>query len=90
MQDTFSTCDAEERCALCSRCLLTLSAFLLKSRTFLLQPSVNWVVPMSEKVRYDDIFVKTDTDMDGFVSGQEVKDIFMHSGLSQNLLAHIW
>uniref|UniRef100_A0A8B9CC48 Epidermal growth factor receptor substrate 15-like 1 n=1 Tax=Anser brachyrhynchus TaxID=132585 RepID=A0A8B9CC48_9AVES len=53
-------------------------------------PSVNWVVPMSEKVRYDDIFVKTDTDMDGFVSGQEVKDIFMHSGLSQTLLAHIW
>uniref|UniRef100_A0A8C9EWG2 Epidermal growth factor receptor pathway substrate 15-like 1 n=1 Tax=Pavo cristatus TaxID=9049 RepID=A0A8C9EWG2_PAVCR len=54
------------------------------------QPSVNWVVPMSEKLRYDDIFLKTDTDMDGFVSGQEVKDIFMHSGLSQNLLAHIW
>ncbi|KFZ53131.1 Epidermal growth factor receptor substrate 15-like 1, partial [Podiceps cristatus] len=53
-------------------------------------PSVNWVVPMSEKVRYDEIFLKTDTDMDGFVSGQEVKDIFMHSGLSQNLLAHIW
>ncbi|KFQ10350.1 Epidermal growth factor receptor substrate 15-like 1, partial [Leptosomus discolor] len=53
-------------------------------------PSVNWVVPVSEKVRYDDIFLKTDTDMDGFVSGQEVKDIFMHSGLSQNLLAHIW
>lgn len=57
---------------------------------FVLQPSVNWVVPMSEKARYDEIFLKTDTDMDGFVSGQEVKDIFMHSGLSQNLLAHIW
>ncbi|NWI77647.1 EP15R factor, partial [Dryoscopus gambensis] len=54
------------------------------------QPAVNWVVPMSEKVRYDEIFLKTDTDIDGFVSGQEVKDIFMHSGLSQNLLAHIW
>ncbi|NXL72150.1 EP15R factor, partial [Leptocoma aspasia] len=54
------------------------------------QPAVNWVVPTSEKVRYDEIFLKTDTDMDGFVSGQEVKDIFMHSGLSQNLLAHIW
>ncbi|KAM7080989.1 epidermal growth factor receptor substrate 15-like 1 isoform 3-T3 [Ciconia maguari] len=54
------------------------------------QPCVNWVVPTSEKVRYDEIFLKTDTDMDGFVSGQEVKDIFMHSGLSQNLLAHIW
>ncbi|NWR21814.1 EP15R factor, partial [Emberiza fucata] len=54
------------------------------------QPAVNWVVPVPEKVRYDEIFLKTDTDMDGFVSGQEVKDIFMHSGLSQNLLAHIW
>ncbi|XP_039371359.1 epidermal growth factor receptor substrate 15-like 1 isoform X6 [Mauremys reevesii] len=54
------------------------------------QPSVNWVVPMSDKVRYDEIFLKTDMDMDGYVSGQEVKDIFMHSGLSQNLLAHIW
>ncbi|KAJ7419783.1 hypothetical protein BTVI_24198 [Pitangus sulphuratus] len=53
-------------------------------------PAVNWVVPLAEKVRYDEIFLKTDTDMDGFVSGQEVKDIFMHSGLSQNLLAHIW
>uniref|UniRef100_A0A452HYM6 Uncharacterized protein n=1 Tax=Gopherus agassizii TaxID=38772 RepID=A0A452HYM6_9SAUR len=53
-------------------------------------PSVNWVVPISDKVRYDEIFLKTDMDMDGYVSGQEVKDIFMHSGLSQNLLAHIW
>uniref|UniRef100_A0A8C3HPN3 Epidermal growth factor receptor substrate 15-like 1 n=1 Tax=Chrysemys picta bellii TaxID=8478 RepID=A0A8C3HPN3_CHRPI len=53
-------------------------------------PSVNWVVPMSDKVRYDEIFLKTDMDMDGYVSGQEVKDIFIHSGLSQNLLAHIW
>ncbi|CAM5177249.1 unnamed protein product [Eretmochelys imbricata] len=54
------------------------------------QPSVNWVVPLSDKVRYDEIFLKTDMDMDGYVSGQEVKDIFIHSGLSQNLLAHIW
>ncbi|XP_030583209.1 epidermal growth factor receptor substrate 15-like 1 isoform X3 [Archocentrus centrarchus] len=54
------------------------------------QHSVNWVVPVSERGRYDDIFLKTDADMDGFVSGQEVKEIFMQSGLSQNLLAHIW
>uniref|UniRef100_A0A8C1AHD4 Epidermal growth factor receptor pathway substrate 15-like 1a n=1 Tax=Cyprinus carpio carpio TaxID=630221 RepID=A0A8C1AHD4_CYPCA len=52
--------------------------------------SVNWVVPVADRGRYDDIFLKTDTDLDGFVSGQEVKDIFMHSGLPQNLLAHIW
>uniref|UniRef100_A0A8C6MCU3 Epidermal growth factor receptor pathway substrate 15-like 1a n=1 Tax=Nothobranchius furzeri TaxID=105023 RepID=A0A8C6MCU3_NOTFU len=54
------------------------------------QHSLNWVVPLSERGRYDDIFLKTDADLDGFVSGLEVKDIFMQSGLSQNLLAHIW
>ncbi|XP_029904997.1 epidermal growth factor receptor substrate 15-like 1 isoform X3 [Myripristis murdjan] len=54
------------------------------------QHSVNWVVPVSDRSRYDDIFLKTDADLDGFVSGQEVKDIFMHSGLPQNILAHIW
>nr|XP_020636874.1 epidermal growth factor receptor substrate 15-like 1 [Pogona vitticeps] len=55
-----------------------------------LSPSANWVVPLGDKARYDEIFLKTDLDMDGFVSGLEVKDIFMHSGLSQNVLAHIW
>ncbi|KAJ8408260.1 hypothetical protein AAFF_G00256740 [Aldrovandia affinis] len=54
------------------------------------QHSVHWVVPVADRGRYDDIFLKTDADLDGFVSGQEVKDIFMHSGLPQNLLAHIW
>uniref|UniRef100_A0A8C7GAE8 Epidermal growth factor receptor pathway substrate 15 like 1 n=1 Tax=Oncorhynchus kisutch TaxID=8019 RepID=A0A8C7GAE8_ONCKI len=54
------------------------------------QHSVNWVVPVTDRGRYDDIFLKTDLDVDGFVSGMEVKDIFMHSGLPQNLLAHIW
>ncbi|XP_072294654.1 epidermal growth factor receptor substrate 15-like 1 [Eucyclogobius newberryi] len=54
------------------------------------QQTVNWVVPVSERGRYDDIFLKTDADMDGYVSGLEVKDIFMQSGLSQNVLAHIW
>ncbi|XP_056132890.1 epidermal growth factor receptor substrate 15-like 1 [Lampris incognitus] len=54
------------------------------------QHSVNWVVPLSDRGRYDDIFLKTDADLDGFVSGQEVKEIFMHSGLPQNILAHIW
>ncbi|KAM8889938.1 epidermal growth factor receptor substrate 15-like 1 isoform 2-T2 [Synchiropus picturatus] len=54
------------------------------------QHSINWVVPVSDRGRYDDIFLKTDADLDGFVSGLEVKEIFMQSGLSQNLLAHIW
>uniref|UniRef100_A0A8D2ZW27 Epidermal growth factor receptor substrate 15-like 1 n=1 Tax=Scophthalmus maximus TaxID=52904 RepID=A0A8D2ZW27_SCOMX len=54
------------------------------------QHSLNWVVPVSDRGRYDDIFLKTDADLDGFVSGLEVKEIFMQSGLSQNVLAHIW
>lgn len=54
------------------------------------QHALTWVVPVADRGRYDDIFLKTDTDLDGFVSGQEVKEIFMHSGLSQSLLAHIW
>uniref|UniRef100_A0A672KAT9 Epidermal growth factor receptor pathway substrate 15 like 1 n=1 Tax=Sinocyclocheilus grahami TaxID=75366 RepID=A0A672KAT9_SINGR len=54
------------------------------------QHSVNWVVPVIDRGRYDDIFLKTDTDLDGFVSGQEVKEIFMQSSLPQNLLAYIW
>lgn len=70
------------------------SVCLLKANEFFLfksfQPSANWVVPLTDKVRYDEIFLKTDLDLDGFVSGLEVKDIFMHSGLSQNVLAHIW
>ncbi|XP_057395874.1 epidermal growth factor receptor substrate 15-like 1 isoform X8 [Balaenoptera acutorostrata] len=54
------------------------------------QPTVNWVVPVADRMRFDEIFLKTDLDLDGCVSGQEVKEIFMHSGLTQNLLAHIW
>ncbi|XP_032989315.1 epidermal growth factor receptor substrate 15-like 1 isoform X3 [Rhinolophus ferrumequinum] len=54
------------------------------------QPTVNWVVPVADKMRFDEIFLKTDLDLDGYVSGLEVKEIFMHSGLTQNLLAHIW
>lgn len=54
------------------------------------QHMVTWVVPVSDRSRYDDIFLKTDADLDGFVSGHEVKEIFMQSGLSQNVLAHIW
>ena len=36
------------------------------------------------------MFRKADLDMDGFVSGQEIRDIFLQSGLQNNVLAHIW
>ncbi|KAI1883029.1 hypothetical protein AGOR_G00241030 [Albula goreensis] len=54
------------------------------------QPSVNWVVPVADRGRYDEIFLKLDSDLDGLVGGVEVKEIFMQSGLPQASLAHIW
>ena len=52
--------------------------------------SVNWVVPLADRGRYDDLFLKTDTDMDGLVTGTEVIEIFMLSSLPQTMLAQIW
>jgi len=36
------------------------------------------------------MFEKADTDRDGFVSGAEIKGIFLKSGLAQPVLARIW
>ncbi|XP_038189907.1 epidermal growth factor receptor substrate 15 isoform X2 [Arvicola amphibius] len=49
-----------------------------------------WVVSPVEKAKYDEIFLKTDKDMDGYVSGQEVRETFLKTGLPSVLLAHIW
>ncbi|XP_043942018.1 epidermal growth factor receptor substrate 15 isoform X2 [Protopterus annectens] len=51
---------------------------------------VQWVVSPAEKVEYDKIFLTADKDMDGFVSGIEVRDIFINTGLPSSTLAHIW
>uniref|UniRef100_A0A4W6EGK0 Epidermal growth factor receptor pathway substrate 15 like 1 n=1 Tax=Lates calcarifer TaxID=8187 RepID=A0A4W6EGK0_LATCA len=53
-------------------------------------PAVNWVVPVADRERYNDIFKQTDTDNDGLVTGTEVIEIFMQSSLSQTMLAQIW
>uniref|UniRef100_A0A8C7EUT8 Epidermal growth factor receptor pathway substrate 15 n=1 Tax=Neovison vison TaxID=452646 RepID=A0A8C7EUT8_NEOVI len=53
-------------------------------------PLRHWVVSPAEKAKYDEIFLKTDKDMDGFVSGLEVREIFLKTGLPSTLLAHIW
>lgn len=55
-----------------------------------LQPAVNWVVPVVDRERYDEIFKKMDMDNDGLVNGTEVIEIFMQSSLSQTMLAQIW
>lgn len=52
--------------------------------------SSEWVVSLIEKLKYDEIFEKSDLDRDGLVSGAEIKDIFLQSGIPQNCLAHIW
>ncbi|XP_073999615.1 epidermal growth factor receptor pathway substrate 15 isoform X2 [Rhodnius prolixus] len=58
------------------------------------QPAVNgglnWVVNAEEKIKFDQLFQMTDLDKDGFVSGHEIKDIFLQSGVPQTVLANIW
>lgn len=49
-----------------------------------------WVVTTLERCRYEEIFNKSDMDRDGLVSGHEIKEVFIQSGLAQNVLAHIW
>ncbi|XP_042272248.1 epidermal growth factor receptor substrate 15-like 1 isoform X1 [Thunnus maccoyii] len=49
-----------------------------------------WVVSPADKTKYDELFNKTDGDMDGLVSGPEVRDIFLKTGLPSATLARIW
>ncbi|XP_036970253.1 epidermal growth factor receptor substrate 15 isoform X2 [Acanthopagrus latus] len=49
-----------------------------------------WVVSPTDKAKYDELFNKTDGDMDGLVSGPEVRDIFLKTGLPSATLARIW
>lgn len=44
----------------------------------------------ADKAKYDELFTKTDADMDGLVSGPEVRDIFLKTGLPSATLARIW
>ncbi|ESO06438.1 hypothetical protein HELRODRAFT_64374, partial [Helobdella robusta] len=52
--------------------------------------TVGWVVTPQAKAQCDELFVKADTDKDGYVSGSEIKRIFIKSGLPQPVLAKIW
>ncbi|XP_060737541.1 epidermal growth factor receptor substrate 15 isoform X2 [Tachysurus vachellii] len=49
-----------------------------------------WVVSPGDKAKYDELFTKTDSDLDGLVSGPEVRDIFLKTGLPSATLARIW
>ncbi|KAM3875865.1 epidermal growth factor receptor substrate 15 [Diretmus argenteus] len=54
------------------------------------RPIAPWVVSPADKAKYDELFSKTDSDMDGLVSGPEVRDIFLKTGLPSATLARIW
>ncbi|KAJ1523908.1 hypothetical protein ONE63_010459 [Megalurothrips usitatus] len=49
-----------------------------------------WVVSAEERAKYGILFQQTDVDKDGFVSGAEIKDVFLQSGVPQDVLANIW
>ncbi|KAK1164195.1 epidermal growth factor receptor substrate 15-like isoform X3 [Acipenser oxyrinchus oxyrinchus] len=49
-----------------------------------------WVVSPADRAKYDEVFLKTDKDQDGLVSGPEVRDIFLKTGLPASTLAGIW
>lgn len=54
------------------------------------KPVISWVVTLEEKSKYDIMFTQADIDRDGYVSGLEIKDVFLKSGVPQPVLAHIW
>ena len=52
--------------------------------------AIPWVVNAGDRYRYNVLFKQTDSDKDGMVSGIEIKNVFLQTGLPQNILAHIW
>lgn len=60
------------------------------NEVFFAPTTLQWVVSPADKAKYDELFAKTDGDMDGLVSGPEVRDIFLKTGLPSATLARIW
>lgn len=54
------------------------------------QAQNKWVITDEQKTLYDLEFVRLDKDLDGLVTGIDVKDTLLQSGLPQPVLAHIW
>ncbi|CAM9753578.1 unnamed protein product [Lampetra planeri] len=63
-------------------------AFTTLFEAVLYQPSQ--AVSAAERLKYDEMFTKLDKDGDGQVTGLEVKEVFMKTGLSPAVLAQIW
>ncbi|RKO89740.1 hypothetical protein BDK51DRAFT_36946, partial [Blyttiomyces helicus] len=49
-----------------------------------------WAIEPTEKAQYDAIFKVWDPSSTGFISGERAQNIFVQSGLPNNILAHIW
>ncbi|XP_037556282.1 epidermal growth factor receptor substrate 15-like 1 isoform X2 [Dermacentor silvarum] len=54
------------------------------------KPPLPWVVSAAEMAKFSQLFTSLDTDMDGLVSGADVKGTFLKTGLPQADLAQIW
>ncbi len=52
-----------------------------------MKPPVAWLV---DKTKWEGIFEEADKDRDGLVTGGDVRELLLQSGLPQNYLAHIW
>lgn len=52
--------------------------------------NADWVVTTEDQKRFEVMFREADRDKDGLVSGLEVKNVFLQSGVPQKMLAHIW
>lgn len=57
---------------------------------FFFQGNSAWVVSPDDKLKFDNLFILADVDKDGYVSGNEIKDVFLRSGVLQPILASIW
>ena len=53
-------------------------------------PMPDWAISKVEQAQYSPIFTKMDNDIDGLVTGADVRDFFIRSNLPQNILARIW
>ncbi|XP_078723671.1 uncharacterized protein LOC144941087 isoform X4 [Lampetra fluviatilis] len=62
----------------------------LVSSAFALPKVQSQAVSAAERLKYDEMFTKLDKDGDGQVTGLEVKEVFMKTGLSPAVLAQIW
>ncbi|KAJ3372283.1 actin organization and endocytosis protein [Allomyces arbusculus] len=53
-------------------------------------PSGQWLISHDEKLKYATLFKAWDTAGVGYLTGEQCRDIFVTSGLPQNILVHIW